>query len=307
MQAKLQKTTIININLLYSLIGDTMKRRFKTKKKNKLLRLLLIIFIIIILFRISVLIIKKYYINKINNKEFITDIFSESTYNKYLDPIYILEYTSNFKEKEVIEEINPVVYIYTTHESESYKGINNEVYNVIPNVSLVSSILKEKLDNLNIITEVETSSVNTILKNNNWSYRYSYNASRQIIEPKIVNNNYKLIIDLHRDSSSLETSTLYLDNKKYARVLFVIGTEYNNYESNYNIANILNNKMNSKVNNISRGVIKKGGSGNNGIYNQDLNPNMILLEVGGPYNTLEEIINTLDILSVSIKEYIEGA
>lgn len=307
MQAKLQKTTIININLLYSLIGDTMKRRFKTKKKNKLLRLLLIIFIIIILFRISVLIIKKYYINKINNKEFITDIFSESTYNKYLDPIYILEYTSNFKEKEVIEEINPVVYIYTTHESESYKGINNEVYNVIPNVSLVSSILKEKLDNLNIITEVETSSVNTILKNNNWSYRYSYNASRQIIEPKIVNNNYKLIIDLHRDSSSLETSTLYLDNKKYARVLFVIGTEYNNYESNYNIANILNNKMNSEVNNISRGVIKKGGSGNNGIYNQDLNPNMILLEVGGPYNTLEEIINTLDILSVSIKEYIEGA
>lgn len=44
----------------------------------------------------------------------------------------------------------------------------------------------------------------------------------------------------------------------------------------------------------------------NGIYNQDLNENMILLECGGYQNKIEEVNNTMILLSDVIKEYLEA-
>ena len=68
----------------------------------------------------------------------------------------------------------------------------------------------------------------------------------------------------------------------------------------------LNNILEQKIPGISRGIIKKGGNGVNGIYNQDLNEKMILIELGGQYNKIEDINNTLDILSESIFLLLEG-
>ena len=46
--------------------------------------------------------------------------------------------------------------------------------------------------------------------------------------------------------------------------------------------------------------MKKGEPGSNGIYNQDLAPNMILIELGGVENTEEELTRTISILSTAI-------
>lgn len=51
--------------------------------------------------------------------------------------------------------------------------------------------------------------------------------------------------------------------------------------------------------------MQKKGSGVNGIYNQDFHPNTILLELGGPENTLEEINNTLKVFSDILSDYIQ--
>ena len=40
------------------------------------------------------------------------------------------------------------------------------------------------------------------------------------------------------------------------------------------------------------------------IYNQDLNPNMILLELGSQYSTIDEVLNTLELLAPIIAEYV---
>ena len=37
-------------------------------------------------------------------------------------------------------------------------------------------------------------------------------------------------------------------------------------------------------------------------FNQDLNKNVLLLELGGNYNTIDEVLNTIDALALSIKE-----
>ena len=283
-----------------------MSKRFRTKKHSNIKYIFISIIVIILLIKITIHIIKKYYLDNIINQEFITEMLETTNYNKYLDPIYILEYTTNYKETEpAINNIEPSIYIYTTHETENYSSNSLEAYNITPNIKLAASILKDKLNDYNIIADLETTSITDILKNNNWSYGYSYIASRQVIEDKIHNNNYRLIIDLHRDSSSINKTQIAYNNTNYAKVLFVIGTEYN-YDNNYNVANKLSNILNNKIPEISRGIITKGGEGVNGVYNQDINPNMILIEVGGSYNNIEDINNTMDILAISIKEYLEG-
>ena len=50
--------------------------------------------------------------------------------------------------------------------------------------------------------------------------------------------------------------------------------------------------------------MEKKGVGVNGIYNQDFNKNIILIEVGGQYNYIEEVNNTLKIISQVIYEYL---
>ena len=42
----------------------------------------------------------------------------------------------------------------------------------------------------------------------------------------------------------------------------------------------------------------------NGVYNQDIDKNVLLIELGGVDNTTEEISNTLDVFVKSLKEYI---
>ena len=53
---------------------------------------------------------------------------------------------------------------------------------------------------------------------------------------------------------------------------------------------------------LTRGVITKSGKNVDGIYNQDISPKMILLELGGHESTIEEVMNTTNIVSDIIKE-----
>ena len=80
--------------------------------------------------------------------------------------------------------------------------------------------------------------------------------------------------------------------------------EHENYEKNLELASTLNQMIQKKYPSLTRGIITKSGANVNGIYNQDLSEKAILIECGGYQNTMEEVINTLDILSEIIKEYI---
>ena len=77
-----------------------------------------------------------------------------------------------------------------------------------------------------------------------------------------------------------------------------------NYQSNLLVTEKINNILNTKYPNLSRGILKKEGYGVNGVYNQDLNENIILLEVGGHENNIDEVNNTLELISIAIKEYL---
>lgn len=252
-------------------------------------------------------------LTNLNIKEPITILENNFGYklNNSTELVYNEDYINTNEIERVIGYMNkevstdPIVYIYNSHQTEGYSNEYLEGYNITPNVLMASYLLKDKLEKLNIPTLVEESNIPEFMRINNWVHKDSYKASRFYLLDTI--NKYssvKLYIDLHRDAVSKEDSTVTINNKKYAKVLFVVGKEHDNYKKNLILANNLNNKITKKYSTLSKGIVEKEGSGVNGIYNQDLSENCVLIELGGYENNISEVLNTIEILSEIIKEHL---
>lgn len=205
---------------------------------------------------------------------------------------------------EIIE--TPRVYLYNTHQLEGYSNENIDDYNVTPNVMMASYILRENLNKKNIQTVVETSDITTFLNSQGWNYQQSYKASQYFLKEALEKYpNLDLLIDIHRDAIPKKSSTVVIDNKNYAKILFVVGKDHQNYSKNLAIAKKLNDLTNDMYPNLSRGIMEKGGKGVNGIYNQDLSEKIILIECGAYQNTTLEVLNTMQALGDVIEKYLE--
>ena len=202
----------------------------------------------------------------------------------------------NISQKSPIEkkeDNEALVYIYNSHQTEEYKPSNFAEYSVSPTVMATSYILKEKLKEDGINSIVEERSIKDYLNANNKKYVYSYEASRSYMESsKNDNPSLKYFIDVHRDSLPRDKTTVEINGKNYVKIIFLIGLENPNFESNLEFSTRINNKLESMYPGISKGIYKKGGAGVNGVYNQDFSANTILVEFGGPENTIDEVFNS---------------
>lgn len=218
---------------------------------------------------------------------------------------YVFKTINNYVESYDYESENiglPLVYIYNTHQSEEY--VNNGL-EINPSVYTASYIFHDELLKRGINSIVEDGDIGLYLKNNGMNYDDSYLASRFFLEKAIKEySSIKLFIDLHRDALNHEDSTAFFDNKGFAKTLFVVGLDNSSYQSNLDLSNHLNDLINSRYSYLSRGVLTKSGALVNGVYNQDLEPNIILLEVGGNENNIEEVSNSLCLISDIIYEYL---
>ncbi len=186
--------------------------------------------------------------------------------------------------------LKPSIYIYNTHQTEEYKD---------GDVLKAAEYLKAQLEPHDIEVIVETTNIKEALKKGNLAYKDSYKITRELLNQHI-NDNTVLYIDLHRDSASYSTATTEWNGKKYARMMFVIGGKHETYKNNYRIADDLNKRLKNQYAKLSRGIFVRENSS----YNQDLNSNVILIEVGGPHNTMEEVQNSLQIFKNILLEYI---
>ena len=219
-------------------------------------------------------------------------------------------YKGLIKEEQIIpvtkEEKEPLVYIYNSHQTEEYTPSSFVEYSVMPTVQMNNYILEEKLEEANYNTIVEEKNIKQVLNEHGWNYAGSYNASRIFLEE--AKKNYptlKYFIDVHRDSLPKERTTVTIDNKNFASILFLIGLENPNYSENLAFTEKINEKINEKYPTLSKGIYKKQGEGVNGVYNQDFSPFTILVEMGGPENTIDEILNTSLAFSECLIEVID--
>lgn len=225
------------------------------------------------------------------------------TFHDDYDPYNNL--TVHISDPNQIDSQNPRVYIYNSHQLENYDSTNLAEYNITPNVMMASYILEEKLNQLGISALAEEADITELMRINGWTHNDSYKASRFYIEDAIEKNpTLEFFIDVHRDAVKKSASTLSFQNKNYAKVLFVVGTDYTGYEKNLALAKTLNQALEETIPSISRGVITHGGKGYNGVYNQDLSENMILLECGGYQNTIDEVLNTMEVFSQVLAHYL---
>ncbi|MFC0189746.1 stage II sporulation protein P [Fictibacillus aquaticus] len=203
-----------------------------------------------------------------------------------------------------------VAYIYHSHSWESFiphlKGVKNpdDAVHSKVNITMVGKKLGQELEKRGIGTVVDTTNMTDLLRKNNTDYKKSYPMARTLVQEAMAENNgMKLLFDLHRDSLGRAKTTREINGKSYAKILFVVGASNPNYEKNEQMARELHSLLEKKYPGLSRGVIKKNKQKGNGVYNQDLSSQAMLIEFGGVGNSFEELDRSAEAVADAIAEY----
>ncbi|MFH3698396.1 stage II sporulation protein P, partial [Acinetobacter baumannii] len=107
---------------------------------------------------------------------------------------------------------------------------------------------------------------------------------------------------IHRDSSRKPLTTKMINGKSYGRLYFVVGKENKHFQQSLQFAKAINSYLDKNYYGISRGIFVKDRREGNGVYNQDLSPHAMLVEIGGVDNNLDELNRTVDILAEAIND-----
>lgn len=295
-------------------------KRKKSKRKRKFL-FFLFIFTMTLYFSFKYLVTKEInidnqdivrYLLKDMEEDFNTKSNLQKKLDEFLEPYNLLNMNIKIDKTTPQASSNkkptaqPLVYLYNTHQTEEYAKTTLAEYAVSPTVMITNYIMQNILEEHNVNCLIEERRVKDVLNLNGWNYSDSYKATRVFLEDsKKEHPTLKYYIDLHRDSLIKDKTTVQIGDKSYAQVLFLIGLENENHAQNLAFTEQLNNAINSKYENLSKGIYKKSGPGVNGIYNQDFSPYSILIEIGGYENTTTEVMNTVIAISEIIGEVIK--
>ena len=311
-----------------------MKKMFIARKRiisNNILKLTICIFIVILSFIVTIKYLFKNFTLK-NSPQKVNELLALSTNNligeltlydiinfNLKSPENLLKMTfsnaslnKNIKETKppkekaenvtgtIKEENKPLIYIYNTHQTEEYNADTLSVYNITPTVYMASNMLKKSLQNYNINSVVEDENIKDVLNRHNWKYNESYYASKLWLEESIKKYpSLNYFIDLHRDSLSLTTT---INDKKYAKMMFVVGMNHENYEKNESLAL----KLNEYLKNNYEGLMRDVFYGKRSEYNQNFHEHTLLVEIGGPENTIAEVNNSVMALADAFAHIIGG-
>jgi stage II sporulation protein P len=193
----------------------------------------------------------------------------------------------------------PEVYIYHTHNREAYlpelSGVKNadDAYDATQNITKYGDKLVQELKTFGI------PSIHTTV--DYWTmgpYWNAYQYSRKTVQDVLKQNpGLKMILDIHRDSEPKSVTTTTVDGKSTAGIYIIIGGMNPRHDQNEKLANALKAQMDAEYPGLCRGIWRKTSTQYDTIYNQDLSPNSVLLEIGGPDNTTEELNLAVDDLA----------
>ncbi|MEI3606865.1 stage II sporulation protein P [Pseudogracilibacillus sp. SE30717A] len=213
------------------------------------------------------------------------------------------------KDQPFSTEGRKVVFLYNSHNRESFlphlpdEQDSNRAHHEEVNITKVSDRIAEGLEANGIGSYVDDTDIMKVLNEKGWKYGRSYEASRPVVQEAISQNkDLQYVMDIHRDALPKSKTTKEIDGESYAQILFVIGADNKNHEKNLALATKLHNLIEEKYPGLSKGIITKEGSKGNGVYNQDLLDNALLLEIGGYENRLEEMYRSADVITETFSE-----
>lgn len=197
----------------------------------------------------------------------------------------------------LLEGSSPLIVIYHTHTTESFRPTSGKDFTEDLNLTVVrvAQELAQSLESNYGVKVVHNKEIHDIPRSR------AYHAAIDTV--KSLAKNYPeaaLIIDLHRDGAAREATTATINGEKVGRTLIVQGTNFGNWQENYQLALRLHDKSEDLFPGLSRGIRKR-----NLVYNQDIHPRSILLEIGGHKNSLEEALGTSRYMAEVIGEVLK--
>ncbi len=238
-----------------------------------------------------------------DNSIFKNEEKGSSQENKGEDTSTLINTVANVYDPKLKKPLNnskPEVLIYHTHTSESYKPGEVDSYDETKNICAVGNELVKELENNYGISVVHDKTIHST------TYNQSYTRSRETLDKYLKKyGDFKLIIDLHRDSGiSKKAVTTKLNNEEVAKIMFVMTKNNPHFNKNNAIATQMTNASDKLFPGLSRGILYY----NNGIkyYNQDKSNNAILIEVGSELNTTNEAKGSAKYIARILAEYLNG-
>jgi len=126
--------------------------------------------------------------------------------------------------------------------------------------------------------------------------RSAYGKARPVIEKILAENSgIQLVIDLHRDGVPRAKTTATLEGKDMGAILLVHGTRNPASEKTLEFVMRLQYELEAVAPGLSRGILQQDF-----VYNQDLHPYAILIEVGGHENSIDEVLLSLPYLAEAL-------
>lgn len=142
------------------------------------------------------------------------------------------------------------------------------------------------------------------LQGSNYSYTLSRLTAERLLEeyPSV-----RILIDVHRDSDVREKTVAEINGQTVARVRLVVGRGDGGnlanpqYEHTRAFADAVFAAMERKYPGLARDIYEQDSR-----FNQDLLPASMLLEIGGPENTMDEALRTAALMADVLQEVIRS-
>ena len=200
---------------------------------------------------------------------------------------------------KVQKNSKPQVLIIHTHATECFMEEDRGFYTASDktrttdnnkNITHLGEIIADKLNKAGIST------LHDKKQHDYPSYTGSYTRSAETVKEYLKKYpSIKIVIDLHRDSISLEGAdrakpTVTIDGKKAAQIMLCMGSEtgtvtgYPNWKENLRFAMKYHQTIEALYPGIARPLLLRSSK-----YNQNLSTGSILLEIGTESNTLKEV------------------
>lgn len=191
----------------------------------------------------------------------------------------------------------PEVFIYHTHTTESYKPGEPSNFDTSKNVCAVGDTLASELINNYGINTLHDKTVHDAQ-----AYTQSYARSSVTVDKYMKKyKEFKLVIDLHRDSvSNKKAVTAKLNGENAAKFMLVMARKNPHFNTNMKIANGIVNTSNRLFPGLCKGIYYYNYGTR--YFNQNKSNNAVLVEVGADCNTTEEAKNTAKYLARIIGE-----
>ncbi|NLW08038.1 MAG: stage II sporulation protein P [Clostridia bacterium] len=201
-----------------------------------------------------------------------------------------------------INNKNPLVAIYNTHNAESYQASQGQAKFEGQNggVEQVAAVLAESLSEDYGIPVVRSTNIHDYP-----DFTLAYANSEKTLKQLLAENPSVLVaIDVHRDAGLSSPPVVEIDGQQVAQVLFIVGSDARQENPHWRQNEAFARRLAAKIDELYPGLCR-GVRVQEGRYNQHLLPRSLLLEVGSETNTLVEAERSARLIAKALAIIIE--